>query len=277
MTVNELSPEAEKAYRIFRKCLPMQLRLQEVARCLGDTEGQTCLDVGTDNGVLSHHLRRRGGTWHTVVKGEKTADAMRAVVKENVQVMDGKALPFKKKVFDVVVVVSLLEEMADDRAFIEECHRVLRPDGRLIVNVAHNKSWTLMKPLRRLLGQTHEERGRARPGYSESELFHILKHGFDVHNMRSYSRFFLEFTHALVEWLAGRMARMRAAEDRRRRLFSVAGPFYRLADQLDLLLFFTRGFNLIASAKRRAWLPRKTPVLVDGRSISEAVLSKAAD
>jgi hypothetical protein len=34
---------------------------------------------------------------------------------------------------------------------------------------------------------------------------------------------------------------------------------------------------MIAMAKRRAWHPRKTPVLVDGRSISEAVLSKAAD
>jgi hypothetical protein len=54
-------------------------------------------------------------------------------------------------------------------------------------------------------------------------------------------------------------------------------PLFGLAYQLDFLLFFSRGNYLIANAKRRAWLPRKTPVLSDGRSITEAVLSKIKD
>ena len=59
------------------------------------------------------------------------------------------------------------------------------------------------------------------------------------------------------------------------RMYSVAGIFYVLAAQLDMLLFFTRGHYLIAHAKRRAWRPRKTPVQSDGRTITEAVLSRA--
>lgn len=277
MRLADLTLDAERHHRVFRKCLPMQLKLQEIVRCLGDTEGRTCLDIGAESGVISAHLRHRGGTWHTAVRGEKAAEAVRGLVEDNVHPLEGDTLPFRKKTFDAVVVVSSLEEVADDRAFIEECHRVLKPDGQLILNVAHHKSWTLIHPLQRMLGVSALQRDRVRPGYSESELFHILKHGFDVHSMRSYCRFFLQFTHTIVEWLVARMKRRGARDDAVVRLVTVMGLFYRVADQLDLFLFATRGFFLIASAKRRAWLPRKTPVLVDGRSISEAVLSKAAD
>ncbi|MGQ9663098.1 MAG: hypothetical protein ACUVWX_12290 [Kiritimatiellia bacterium] len=60
----------------------------------------------------------------------------------------------------------------------------------------------------------------------------------------------------------------------RRRLF-LGAVLYTLAYQLDLLLFFTRGYYMVASAKRRAWRPRTAPVLSDGRSLSEVVLVRA--
>jgi hypothetical protein len=117
-----------------------------------------------------------------------------------------------------------------------------------------------------------------RPGYSESDLFRILKNGFDVHHMRSYSRFFLEFTDTIAQFLV-RRARQSAEGTEKERLatYSTFHVLYGLAFQLDMLLFFTRGHHLIALAKRRAWRPRNAPVLVDGRSISEAVLSKPRD
>jgi hypothetical protein len=46
-----------------------------------------------------------------------------------------------------------------------------------------------------------------------------------------------------------------------------------IAAQLDLLLFFTRGYHLVAIAQRKIWRPRRTPVLKDGRSIADATLN----
>jgi hypothetical protein len=129
-----------------------------------------------------------------------------------------------------------------------------------------------------MLNLTYADRGWVREGYTESQLFSILKHGFDVHHMRSYSRFLEELADTIVMAMANR-AKARSSGDWEgsTRLFAIAGPFYRIAYQLDMFLFMGHGFNLIATAKRRAWRPRNAPVLVDGRSISEAVLSKAGN
>lgn len=273
---NEMPVPARQHLHLFRKCLPMRIKLAEILRFLGNTEGQTCLDIGADNGMMSYQLRRRGGTWHSAVINQRTANSVRAVVADNVSVLEDQTLPFKKKTFDTVVLIDFLERTKSDESFIEECHKILKPDGRLIVSAARVKTWTVLKPLRALLGLSYEKKGLVRPGYSESELFGVLKHGFDVYQMRSYSRFFVELTDTVVRALAVRMTQAEQSETGKvRRLYSIASVFYHLASQLDMLLFFTRGHYLIAMAKRRAWRPRKAPVLVDGRSISEAVLSKA--
>lgn len=275
---NELTPEARQHLHIFRKCLPMQVKLYEILRFLGSSEGQTCLDIGADNGMVSYQLRRGGGNWCTAVTDPSALDPVRAIAGNNVSVTEDQTLPFKKKIFDVVVVFGFLERTKSDISFIEECHRILKPDGRLIVNVAHLKTWTLLRSLRALLGLTYEKKGFVRPGYSESQLFSVLKTGFDVYHMRSYSRFFVEFTDMVVHAIEVRVMTAKEKDaEKVRRIYSIANVFYHLASQLDMLLFLTKGHYLIAMAKRRAWRPRKAPVLVDGRSISEAVLSRAVD
>jgi len=44
-TTLSLTPEATQRARVFRKSLPMQIKLHETIRSLGDTEGETCLDI----------------------------------------------------------------------------------------------------------------------------------------------------------------------------------------------------------------------------------------
>lgn len=256
----------------FRRSLPLQVCLQEIARAMGSPDGLTCLEIGSQNGVASLQFRKLGGTWHTVVANEELAESIRAIVPDQVHVAENGKLPYNKKLFDVVIVVGYLERFADDIAFIEQCHKILKPDGRLVVHVNRLGPWLLIRGLRRLLGLKHERIGFARPGYTESHLFAVLKSGFDVHHVRAYSRFFVELTDAIVERLT---LRHQAEDPRTRRLLSVAGVFYRIAFQLDLVLLLSRGYRLIAVAKRRGWRPRNAPILVDGRSISEAVLSKA--
>jgi len=270
--------EARVHQLVFKKSLSMKIRLHEVIRSVGDTGEQTCLDIGSESGMMSRGLRSLGGQWHTLVLNKAIGENVKAAVKDNVHVLESHNLPFENKTFDLIVIVGSLESVSSDGFFIEECHRALKADGRLVINVGHVKPWSLIGFVRRALGLGHDKLGLARSGYSESELFRILKNGFDVANMRSYLRFFIRLTDTIVEFAAMRIRRQADSVERRIvRLYTIAGIVYRLAFQLDGLLFFTRGHYLLATAKRRAWLPRNAPVLVDGRSISEAVLKKAVD
>lgn len=268
------SGEAQQHVHIFKNGLPMQVVLHEISRALGKTDNLTCLDVGVSNGMMAYHLRKLGGKWHSAVFDERTAGIVKEFVSTNVDVISDRSLPFKKKIFDVVVIFDFLERIRDDESFIEECHRILQPDGKIVIVVPNRKNWTFVNILRQMLNMGPEARGWVRRGYSESDLFGILKHGFDVHNMRSFGRFLVEVTDTIVRFFAKKALVAAEPGSSLRRIYSIAGPFYKMAYQLDMLLFLGKGFRLIATAKRRAWRPRNAPILVDGRSISEAVLSK---
>ncbi len=287
----ENAPNAETAgtdwhLRLFRKSLVKQAKLRELSSLLGPVAGETCLDLGGDNGVISYHLRRRGGAWSSADLSDKAVESIRGLVKDRVFKLDGPKLPFEDGYFDAVVIIDMLEHVKADNQLVAECHRVLKPNGRLVVNVPHLKRGAVLPPMRRMLGLTDADHGHVRPGYTESQLFALLKDGFDVQEARTYSRFFVESLDTLIRLAARRVSRgaapdpkgtMLDAQDFQRmkkafRTYSLLYPFFWLAAQLDLLLFFTRGYSLAVRAKRRRWLPRRSPVLADGRSIAEAAL-----
>ncbi len=273
--------------RLFSKSLLKQAKLREIVGLLGSTEGQTCLDIGGDNGVISYHLRKRGGTWTSVDMSEKAVESIRRLVGDRVELLAGPKLPFADGTFDAVVIIDMLEHLHEDYQFVAECHRVLKPTGRLIVNVPHVKRWAVLPPVRNLLGLTDERHGHVRPGYTQAQLFDLLKDGFDMQEAGTYSRFCVETLDTMIQLAAkmtgkgketaGAKGVVLDEEDFRRmqklfRVYSALYPFFWLAAKLDLLLFFTQGYSLIARARRRQWRVRRTPVLADGRSIAEAAL-----
>jgi SAM-dependent methyltransferase len=269
---------ADVQIKLFRKLLPYQIKLKEIVRLLGAADGKVCLDAGHDNAAISKYFRSLGGSWCTVVRQEASRPVVEQAIGDKVHVFDGANIPFDDKVFDVVILSDFLERVTDDHALITECHRVLKPTGRLIVDVPHAKRWSVLQPLEALLGTAAAKRDRVRPGYTEPELFQLLKHGFDVHSVRSYSKAFVELVDMFACFKATRSTDGAGAKDDQLvRLYSRAYPFYWLAFQLDGLLFFTKGYNIVAVAVRHPWRPRKAPVLKDGRSITEAVLSKIKD
>lgn len=278
MSDDRMSPTAISRLRLFNSSLPLRMQFQELLRSIGSSADVAALDIGDDSGAISYHLRRTGGNWSTLAMDEAAATCIRELVPDQVFTTNGGAFPFEKKSFDLIVIAGSLERIRADAQWIEECHKALRPDGRLILCVARIKHWTLIRLLRRVFGLTYDRKGQVREGYTESDLFNVLKDGFDVLSTRTYSRFCVEFVDLFVD-LGRRHITARggeAAAARLYRLHRMTALFYWLANQIDLMLFFQRGYKTIAVAKRRAWLPRKTPVLVDGRSITEAVLSRAA-
>ena len=262
-----------------RRSVVLRTRWRQIAALLDATAGQTCLEIGA--GALGPLLRRAGGEWYGADRGDAAAGRLRRLYGERAAAIgeDGR-LPFPDGRFDVVVVLDTLERWMSEAPLIEDIHRVLKPAGRLVIEVPLLKR-SLLHPLRRALGFSDERLGRVRPGYTESQLYGVLKDGFDVQEVRVYSGFFAE----LCEWMAHRAAERRVqgppawmAEEleprefaRLMRIYGVIFPAAWARAILDWVLPF-RGHRLALRAKRRLWIPRKTPVLRDGRSIAEATL-----
>ena len=279
-------PGSDWHLRLFRKSILKQAKLRQIVGLLGPVSGQTCLDIGGDNGVISWNLRKLGGTWTSVDISEKAVESIRRLVGERVELIAGPKLPFADGTFDAVVIIDMLEHLKEDYRFVAECHRVLKPNGRLVFNVPHIKSWALLPPVRQMLGLTEDRHGHVRPGYTEAQMFDLMKDGFDVQEARTYSRFFVESLDTLIQFAAARANQDAQAgakgvlideQDFKKmnkmfRVYSMLYPFFWLASQLDKLLFLTKGYCLIGRARRRQWRPRRTPVLADGRSIAEAAL-----
>jgi 2-polyprenyl-3-methyl-5-hydroxy-6-metoxy-1,4-benzoquinol methylase len=254
--------ETAWAVRLFEKSVLKQSKFREISTLLGPTERLDCLDLGSDNGVISYLLRQRGGNWASADLDVNAVRSIEELVKTNVHRLDGQTLPFADASFDRVVIVDMLEHVADDRRFASEIFRVLRPGGVVIVNVPHLKNG-LVRKFRTWIGQTDEKHGHLRPGYTDQSLAEVMGSCFTVEQQRTYSRFFSEFIDAAivgaVTLLKGSKAHSSkglvvTGSDMKHyqsmfRLYSLIYPVVWSFSKLDGLLFFDSGHMLIVKAQ----------------------------
>jgi len=90
---------------------------------LQDPAEKTSLDIGADNGVISYFLRSRG-------RSQRRPRCPGA-----------------------------LEHLPDDAAFLQELLRILKPGGRVIINVPHLRPHSLLDRFRHHIGLTGEWHG----------------------------------------------------------------------------------------------------------------------
>lgn len=251
--------------RLFNKSVLKQRKYAEITALLGDTRGQHSLDIGADNGVISYLLRERGGTWKSADLDAHTVESIRGLVGSDVyQIDDQRPTPFKDGEFDNVVIIDFLEHIHDDAGFMREMARILKPGGTLIMNVPHRKQ-SLLRRLRYLLGQTDEEHGHVRPGYTPQELQQRAGDRFRIDTHHTYSKFFSEFIDTLIVFGVGLLKRGKgdasqkgnvvtgqdmASYGKMFRLYSLIYPVVWFFSRLDQLLFFRSGYMLIARATR---------------------------
>jgi ubiquinone/menaquinone biosynthesis C-methylase UbiE len=255
-------PEPEPwALALFRKSVLKQRKLAEISALLGPTEGLRCLDLGSDNGVVSLLLRRRGGRWASADLAPEAVASIRELVESDVHLVRGERLPFPDAEFDRVVVVDMLEHVPDDRAFAAELARVTRPGGTLVVNTPARRE-TLLRSFRHAIGQTDEKHGHLRPGYDPRELRALLTPAFTFGEAHTYSRFFSELVDTGIQLGVSRLGKQPASKGlvvtggdmaRHRKAFraySLVYPLVKAVSALDGLIPFTPGYMLIAAARR---------------------------
>lgn len=265
----------ERQLALFQTSVLKQAKWRELRAATAGFEAQDALDLGSDNGVISHLFRRTGGRWHSGDLTEETVDAIRRMVGERVELLSGPHLPWPDESFDLIVVVDLLEHLHDDATLASELARCLRPGGRLVLNVPHAKRGATLPPVRHALGLTDAWHGHVRPGYTAGSLRAILPASLQVREVRSYSRFFSHLLDTALNWMYLRGSRGRVRSTAKGmvvtgdshgmsggggRALRLAYPVMRAFAALDAALFWTRGYMLLVVAdKARDGLGTSSP------------------
>ena len=122
------NPLVEAAIRRSRAA-----RVRMVLR--GHPEPGSILDVGCGRGLMLSELARRGWKAVGVEMSEAASRHAREVLGLDVRVGELVSLHLPAASFDVVSFFHVLEHLADPDAALAEARRLLRPDGRLLVEV----------------------------------------------------------------------------------------------------------------------------------------------
>ncbi len=261
------STGAEWAVALFNRSVLKQAKFRQITARLGELSGKRALDIGADNGVISYLLRQRGGQWHSADLDERAVASIRQLVTSDVHQIDGGPTSFGDGSFDLVVIVDFLEHIPNDRGFIQELARIIKPGGQLVINVPHPRPGSWVTRLRHRIGLTDEWHGHLRPGYTIDDLRRLLTPSFVIEEAVTYSRAFSELIDTGLNGLYLRMQHAQGTAEtsskgpvitggdlrKHRKQFIMLSALYPLLwsiAKLDFLLWFTPGYKLVLSARR---------------------------
>ncbi len=253
--------------KLFNKSVLKQNKWKQIASYLNDTNGLECLDIGSDNGVISYLLRQKGGIWSSADLANVAVESIRSLVSTNVYQINGGKTRFKDNEFDKIVIVDFLEHIPNDQEFLNNMYRILKPRGELIINVPHLNN-SLLRRFRHAIGQTDEKHGHLRPGYSLSQIEKLLGDKFIVISHRTYSRFFSEAIDTFItlgyglakrnngnttslEKSKGVLVTSSDMSNHKKAfwLYSLIYPILWVFGKLDNFLFLSKGYMLIVKTK----------------------------
>lgn len=124
--------------------------------------GQEVLEVGCGAGVDLARFAKGGARVTGVDLAASAIDLTKANFSQqglqgDFRVADGEHLPFQDNTFDVVYAHGVVQYTANPQRLIDECRRVLKTDGRAIIQVYNRISW--LNALSKLMkvGLEHED------------------------------------------------------------------------------------------------------------------------
>lgn len=116
------------------------IRNRRVLEMINET-GLNILDIGCGVGVLAHLLEVNGNYVSACDNSEEMVDEARnRHFNINYSIKDAENLNYKENSFDYVTAIGLFEYLENDEKALKEIHRVLKPNGYVIIEF-NNKCW----------------------------------------------------------------------------------------------------------------------------------------
>lgn len=158
-----------------------RLVFQALETELPDWRDKQILDVGCGTGAI---LKRLGNPERNVGidLAPEAISFCRQRGLENVRQGDIRALPFQDASFDAVICSSVLyhEWVAEVAGAVREMHRVLRPNGVLVINV----------PAFRFLHSAHDDAVMTARRFRKAEVSRLLsQNGFEIRRLTYWTTF----------------------------------------------------------------------------------------
>lgn len=137
-----------------------------VFRMLADYSAPRMLDMGCGTGFNMEYLRNNG--YSHIVGLDFSSEALTLCQSRNLPHLvcgDGTRSPLRHESFDVIMALDLIEHLDDDVQTLQECARLLRSNGSLVIFV----------PAFRFLWSLQDEVSRHRRRYTANELEQKLR------------------------------------------------------------------------------------------------------
>ena len=253
--------------QIASRSLKKREKLRLLEKNLEVKPSAVILDLGCAQGILSYHLRQKGGEWVSADQDFVNLKSSQALLKKNlIQLREGP-LPFKDESLDMVVSLDYLEHLEDDQLCLEEIQRVLKKGGVLLLATPRSGRFFVLHKIRPFLGMKLEFYGHKREGYSRKELetklrkahFEPLKHwkfaGFLTEGIELMLNLIYLKLYPPEEPVDLRDGHIRPSTSQefqsKRKAFKAYTIFYPLVwlfTRLDKIFFFQRGYGLMVWA-----------------------------
>jgi SAM-dependent methyltransferase len=263
-----MNPSESWQLKIFKKTLKKKEKLAIIQRLLPDLKGKKCLDLGCAKGTISYFLGQEGGSWVHEDLDFSNVSATRDLVGAHTAVIPPETIPHANNTFDVIVSLDILEHLHQDRLFVKEMARVLKPGGKLILSTPATGPVFLLNRVKNWTGLTPDKYGHVVEGYTLLQLETMLSDaGFNLESADTYSRFFTELVEFLINLVFVKFLRKSTVEKRdghispgsaeeinkyrkQLRIYALIYPWIWLFTRLDKLLWWQKGYATLLVASK---------------------------
>lgn len=246
-------------------------KIQIIKEILKDNDNNFCFELGSAKGTLSYVLRELRGNWISADMDWINAVATKYAINDNVLLVNPLKLPFKNKMFDVVVCIDFLEHINEDEECLKELSRIIKLNGKIIVSTPTIGSRLILNKIKRFIGLTKEKYGHVREGYTKDKLIYLLTTAnFSVDKIYYYSYFLTE----CIEMVLNRIYIMMNKDREKKRdgfisptnitefqkhktafkIFKFFYPILWWVSRLDYLLKFLGAYAIIIEGKSKSYM-----------------------